>query len=300
MNMSSMKSLHEMFGNPNTAAAKPKAQAKPKANQLMTVTPRLAKQWLRNDRTPGKLVNSRVQEIAQLMRKGIYRAKSPIKFSGELLKDGKHRLRAIVASGATVPLYVVGLSTKAPAPKAIAVNPTPKVQAKPKAKAQTKPKAKAQAKRSSKPPAPKAIAKLHAAFQGVEATRADRLEVSHLAPKHLAKLGRLIELRLGDGRILKPTGVQITADARGRIWFAGKRFAKPNKSLGADQISIITPIKDVIYVTQKVHLGDKDKKSYIHLMGEDGGRAPSFAVDRQGFPVVHGGSYTIEARGIVR
>ena len=138
-------------------------------------------------------------------------------------------------------------------------------------------------------------------FQGRRATTAKAMPVSHFyAGKNLDTLGDLIELKLHSGRILKfnPAKAKLCA-AGGKLIIAGVTIAKPNPSALSNGIDAIDAIDHVVYRTYKPHHGDSPNTHYIHKLGEESGHMPLLCADKKGFPIIKGGRYKIEARGIV-
>lgn len=137
-------------------------------------------------------------------------------------------------------------------------------------------------------------------FQGRPASMVRPLPVSRFAPARMDQLGDLIELKLSDGQLITPNPKRIKlCAAGGRLWIAGGRFATPNPQASANELNPIGRVEHVVYGTFKPHHGDNRYTQYIHRLGEDTGHLPTLAVDRDGFPVLRGGRYKIEARGIV-
>lgn len=137
-------------------------------------------------------------------------------------------------------------------------------------------------------------------FQGRRARKVLLMPVSRYAPERLDQLGDLIELKLSDGRVLRPNPKRFKlCAARGKLWIAGGRFAKPLAKGRSEVINPVAEIKHVVYGTQKDHLGDQNYTQYIHRLGEETGKRPMLAIDADGFPVIRGGEYKIESRGIV-
>ena len=66
-----------------------------------------------------------------------------------------------------------------------------------------------------------------------------------------------------------------------------------------NEINPIGEIDHVVYGTFKPHHGDHEYTHYLHKLGEESGKRPILCVDKQGFPVIRGGNYKIEPRGIV-
>lgn len=144
------------------------------------------------------------------------------------------------------------------------------------------------------------IRELFEAFQGRSSRRRHDAEKSHHAPKHVAKLGGLVELHLADGRPLRfsPREHLLCADADRRLWVFGAPLGIPNKQLADDDLENVSLITHVIYRTRKPHLGDDELTTYCHEFGEEGGELPTLALDSNGYPVIDGGSYFIESVGI--
>jgi hypothetical protein len=137
-------------------------------------------------------------------------------------------------------------------------------------------------------------------FQGRPVTNATRRPVSRHAPAKVAQLGDLIEIKLVGMTPIKlnPASTKLCA-ANGRLWIVGKRFAKASNAAKANEINPIGEIDHVVYRTHKPHHGDAPGTHYIHKLGEETGQRPLLCVDKEGFPVIRGGAYKIEARGIV-
>jgi hypothetical protein len=142
-------------------------------------------------------------------------------------------------------------------------------------------------------------------FTGLEPTEATEMIVSHLAPDKLDKLGDLVEIRLTDGRRLQfnPNSrkhkVWLTAANKQKMWITGTRIAKPNPDLADHEIEPLGEIDSIVYHAFKPVVGDQKPEFYIHELGEFSGAKPILAADKEGFPVIYGGNYTIESRGIV-
>ena len=137
-------------------------------------------------------------------------------------------------------------------------------------------------------------------FQGRAASSAKALQVSRFAPKRLDQLGELIELKLNSGKVLKFKAKKFKlCAAGGKLWIAGGKFAKTDSRVPQRVLNPVDQISHVVYGTFKPHHGDMKYTHYIHKLGEETGHQPTLAVDREGFPVIRGGRYKIEARGIV-
>ena len=136
-------------------------------------------------------------------------------------------------------------------------------------------------------------------FQGRRSEKVVKATVSRHAPARLDQLGDLVELKISGGPTLKFNPTARLCAANGKLWIAGKRFARPDAKQPANVLNPIGEIDHVVYGTHKPHHGDHDYTHYIHQLGEESGRRPVLCVDRDGYPVIRGGAYKIEARGIV-
>jgi hypothetical protein len=86
--------------NPNTRAANP------------VITPAKAKQLLKLNVGNRPVDSRKVNGIASVMKKGIFKRRKPIVFTNGILTDGQHTLLAIVKSGVSVPLKVSNKTLK--------------------------------------------------------------------------------------------------------------------------------------------------------------------------------------------
>lgn len=166
--------------------------------------------------------------------------------------------------------------------------------------ANPRPSAKTPRAARKNPPARVPARRTFEMFQGRPATTARRLAVSRHAPARLDQLGDLIEVKLNSGKVLdfSKRNFKLCA-AGGKLWIAGGKIAKLNPAAAANEINPIDSIDHVVYGTRKPHHGDHEYTHYIHRLGEESGHMPTLCVDREGFPIIRGGKYKIEARGIV-
>ena len=151
--------------------------------------------------------------------------------------------------------------------------------------------------------------KAYESFQGRKPKKTTEMAVSHFAPKRLAQLGDLIEIKLVGQREkldftsnakTNPHPFKLCTNSRStKLWIAGRKIAKKNPKLAKSKLEAIGEIDHVVYGTRKPHHGDNDYTHYIHKLGEETGERPMLCIDREGYPVMHGGAYKIEARGIV-
>ena len=138
-------------------------------------------------------------------------------------------------------------------------------------------------------------------FQGRRVEKVNPMPVSrHAGPRpKMDQLGKLVELKLTDGRVLKINPARFRLCAKnGRMWIVGGKFAKPDAKQGARVLNPIEHVDHVVYETYKPHHGDAPGTHYIHKLGEEGGLLPLLCVDNEGFPVLKGGSYKIRREGI--
>lgn len=158
-----------------------------------------------------------------------------------------------------------------------------------------------------------AARKLYEEFQGRKSSEMKPMPVSRLANgKHLDQLGDLVEIILESGRTINLTKTRngkphypfkLTGEKKRngkfQLWITGGKFAKPNTGINENAVVIVEPIHEITYGTRKPHLGDDAYTHYFHQLGEESGITPELGVDVDGYPVIKGGNYAIEARGIV-
>ena len=87
------------------------------------------------------------------------------------------------------------------------------------------------------------------------------------------------------------------------LWIAASRdgsIAKTNPATPPDQARPIGKATFVTYKTLKLHVWppDSEQTSYEHKFGEEGGERPTFAIDREGYPHLIGGSLEVTPLGI--
>lgn len=85
-------------------------------SQIMTVTPAMAKKWLEQNTNNRRLVQQRVDKIAAMIERGLWRIshQGVAFYEDDTLADGQHRLSAIVKANKSVQVLVVyGLKKEA-------------------------------------------------------------------------------------------------------------------------------------------------------------------------------------------
>lgn len=147
--------------------------------------------------------------------------------------------------------------------------------------------------------------KSYEAFQGRKPTKVLELERAEDCPKTLYALGKLWELRLKGKPNLdfrrETTGKTFyvcSNEANTQLWIVGGKVAEPDSSIKKGYSEPYAVITHIVYETKKVHLDDDKPTGYIHKFGEEGGTEPTLAFDKDGFPIIVGGSYEITPLGI--
>lgn len=141
-------------------------------------------------------------------------------------------------------------------------------------------------------PAP---AKVFSEFRGKEVARSKKVSAATGTPSTLAELGKLKELKLR-GKTLKFRAGHLAADGRKKLHIVGVKLKYRGNPEGAeiDAGEIIS----VTYEADKGHI-EPGVFNYVHKFGEDGGVRPHLVVDPEGYAKIEGGSYTINADGII-
>lgn len=138
-------------------------------------------------------------------------------------------------------------------------------------------------------------------FQGRPSTKKLAVVTPENAPKNVWCLGRLLELRLKGHSNLDFRGRKfyLCADEKNKqLWIAGGAIGRKDAAIERGYSEPIAEITHVVYAAHKAHLDDVPDQGYIHKFGEEGGTRPTLAIDRNGFPIITGGSYRITPLGI--
>lgn len=108
----------------------------------------------------------------------------------------------------------------------------------------------------------------------------------------VAQLGQLRELKLVGKKLEFGGKALLCADGRKKLHIAGVRFKAPG------QESDMGEVRSVTYRSDKPHI-ETGVLDYVHKFGEEGGKCPKLIIDTEGYPYFEGGSYTIDADGII-
>lgn len=278
------------------------------SNDTLTVTPQLARELLKTMRNNRALESARVNKMVARMKAGNYQDKNGLIFDGGILRDGQHRLNAVIKSGETVTfnvrranpaLQVLGqLSQLSMLPGGILgmmelhkrLN-----------KKQGKKK-----KRAKNPGAPANIAQIHKEFLDREPSKVKEYFTPPGAPADLARLGRLVEVGLVGRAPLKfhtnPSAMLCASggDTKRHMHIAlSARYELPDGA-SAGREYVLGEVKYVDYAEIKAHLkGSEDGKRHIfrHKMGEEGGKKP-YLIFVDGYLKFRGGDYQILREGL--
>lgn len=143
------------------------------------------------------------------------------------------------------------------------------------------------------------VSDLSKTFQGKASGAVSEFKASNSAPGDLARIGKLVFLKLKGGKQTRVPGAMVAVDTRGKLWLVGNccpmfsRKAKPGQRLDWGEIS------DLCYLTSKKHIENGKLTEYVHPFGEEGGRKPHLQIDDEGMPIIRGGDYQIKSEGIV-
>jgi hypothetical protein len=137
-------------------------------------------------------------------------------------------------------------------------------------------------------------AKVFTEFRGKGVTRKTKVKAASGTPSTLAELGKLRELKLR-GRTLRFKAGRLAADGRKKLHIVGVKMkyrGNPGGEIDVGEIISVTYEADKPHVESGIY-------NYIHKFGEEGGKRPHLIVDPEGYPVIEGGSYRINADGII-
>ena len=143
-------------------------------------------------------------------------------------------------------------------------------------------------------------------FQGRESTKVLTLDAPESAPNLVYVLGVLYSLKIKGivneinyRQAVSGSTYYICADGKNeQLWIFGGISDNEIRGLGKGFAEPLGEIQRINYFTKKAHLGDKKPCEYTHKFGEEGGECPVLGIDRFGYGIVLGGSYTIERLGI--
>lgn len=139
-------------------------------------------------------------------------------------------------------------------------------------------------------------------FQGSASGKATEYYASDYAPRlDFSRAGALVFLKLKGTTIRVPGAVVAIDPKTEKLWIAGSD-ARPmftRKASRKGELLDYGPVDAICYLTAKRHIGNGKQFEYVHSFGEEGGKKPSLQIDHDGMPVLKGGSYKIEDRGIV-
>ena len=131
-------------------------------------------------------------------------------------------------------------------------------------------------------------------FRGKNAATKTRAQAAAGTPATLAKLGQLRELRLRGKKLSFGGSASLAASGRKKLYVVGVRMKRPNPPGEVDYGEILS----VTYRADKPHV-EQGTFDYVHKFGDDGGKRPHLIVDAEGYPKLEGGSYKIDADGII-
>jgi len=150
-------------------------------------------------------------------------------------------------------------------------------------------------KRKSNP----SIHKLSETFQGKANGAVKEYKASNAAPADLARIGKLVLLKLQSGKgkeqSIRMPGAMVATDTKGKLWLVSLRApmfqskAKPGQRLDAGEI------QRIVYLTAKKHIGNGALTEYDHRFESP---VPHLHIDHEGMPIISGGRYKIKAEGI--
>lgn len=121
------------------------------------------------------------------------------------------------------------------------------------------------------------------------------------APNGMAKLGRLVSMKLKGGKVIKPARrnpapeIWLCCDTRGKLWLGSTKPGRLYDGAPGD----LGTMTNIEYSESKPHLGYPDQTIWFHKLGEVSGRQPHLVVNDDGDLIIKGGAYKITRAGIV-
>lgn len=149
------------------------------------------------------------------------------------------------------------------------------------------------------------IDKLSNTFQGYASGKEIRTVGSDFTPPLTARLGKLVYIKLKNGKDVyeatfnKNGDAYLSADARKNLYLEGKDARIQNLKLPQpNQLQYIGEVQQLDYITAKAHIENGQLTHYYHNLGEVDGIKPNAFVDSDGFILLTGGNYDILSEGI--
>jgi hypothetical protein len=283
-------------------------------NPTLLVTPQIARRLLKTMRNNRALDPARVNKMSGRMKAGTYHDKNGLLFEGETLRDGQHRLNAVIRSGETVTFNVkhangletLGRLAMIPGGVLAGMDLHKRLTRTGKGK-----KAKPQ-KRASNPStalpedkpikAPANVARILKEFLDKEPSKVAEYLTPPGTPNDASTLGVLLEIHLDDGQVLEfdtnPAMLGATGGEKKRRMHIGleQRYRMP-PGLARGREHDFGAVTAVDYLAYKPHLGYRKEHAFRHEMGERGGRKPHLILI-DGLLKFRGGDYKILREGI--
>jgi hypothetical protein len=156
-----------------------------------------------------------------------------------------------------------------------------------------------------------AINDLAAMFQGAVNNQSLRVLEPDTAPPNKFRLGFLAQAKVKRNGLTIPIDFDgeslLSADTRRNLWIVGKDSridAASLKQLGIKKpvgngLEYIGDLFQIDYVTAKKHIENGETVRFFHKLGEADKIRPRLYIDKDGFPIIHGGNYDIWNVGIV-
>lgn len=138
-------------------------------------------------------------------------------------------------------------------------------------------------------------------FQGSANGDSEEFYFSDKAPRlDFSRGGKLVFLKLKGTTIRVPQSVVAIDPVTEKLWLGCKNSAGmfKRKAASGEQLDY-GPVDAICYLTKKKHIGNGKTYEYVHSFAEEGGKKPTLLIDSDGMPILRGGSYRIEDRGIV-
>lgn len=149
------------------------------------------------------------------------------------------------------------------------------------------------------------IDKLSNTFQGYVSGKEIRTVGSDFTPPLTARLGKLVYIKLKNGKDVyeakfdKNGDAYLSADARKNLYLEGRDARIQNLKLPQpNQLQYIGEVQQLDYITAKNHIENNQLTHYYHELGEVDGIKPNAFVDSDGFILLTGGNYDILSEGI--
>ena len=141
-------------------------------------------------------------------------------------------------------------------------------------------------------------------FQGKTSGEKLQLIAPNGTPKNLSRLGqlKLMIVKMPNGEkanITFDNDAFLVMDIRKNLHCVGKGAKINGVKVVGNGLAELGRLVQIDYVTDKKHINGNQLTHFYHKLGEVTGETPRLFIDKEKFPIIHGGNYDVWNVGIV-